>query len=39
MTVLEAIEVADMEPSEAVALFRRGAKLQEEGQEIRTEVA
>ena len=35
----EAIEVADMEPSEAVALFRRGAKLQEEGQEIRTEVA
>ena len=39
MTVLEAVEVADMEPSEAVALFRRYAKLQEEGQEIRTEVA
>ena len=39
MTVLEAIEVADMEPSEAVALFRRCAKLQEEGQEIRTEMA
>ncbi|KAK3169846.1 hypothetical protein OEA41_009230 [Lepraria neglecta] len=39
MTTLEAVEVADMEPAEAVALFRRGAKLQEEGQEIRTEVA
>ena len=39
MTVLEAIEVADMEPAEAVALFRRGAKLQEEEREIRTEVA
>ena len=39
ITTLEAVEVADMEPPEAVALFGRYAKLQQEGQEIRKEVA
>lgn len=38
MTLLEAVEVADLESSEAVDLFRRCAKLQDEGQDITTEV-
>ena len=38
MTFLEAVEVAGLEPSEAVDLFRRCAKLQDERQDITTEV-
>ncbi|KAK3176512.1 hypothetical protein OEA41_007835 [Lepraria neglecta] len=39
MTALEAVEVADMEPPEAVELFQRYAKIKEKGQDIATEVA
>ena len=39
ITILEAVEVADMELSEAVELFQRYAKIKEKGQDISTEVA
>ena len=39
MTTLDAVEVADMEPPEAVELFQRCAKITEKGQDIATEVA
>ncbi len=39
MTTLDAMEVADMEPLEAVELFQRCAKIKEKGQDIATEVA
>ena len=39
MTTLDAVEVADMEPPEAVELFQRYAKIRERGQDITTEVA
>ena len=39
MTTLEAVEVADMKPPEAVELFQRYAKIREKGQDIATEVA
>ena len=38
MTTLDAVEVADIEPSEAVELFQRYAKIREKGQDIATEV-
>ena len=39
MTTLDAVEVAEMEPPEAVELFQRYAKIKEQGQDIATEVA
>ena len=39
MTTLDAVEVADIEPPEAVELFQRCAKIREKGQDIVTEVA
>ena len=39
MTTLDAVEVADMEPSEAIEVFQRCAKIKERGQDIVTEVA
>ncbi len=39
ITTLDAVEVADMEPPEAVELFQRYAKIREKGQDIATEVA
>ena len=39
MTTLDAVEVAEMEPSEAIELFQRCAKTKERGQDIVTEVA
>lgn len=38
MITLDAVEVAEMEPSEARELFQRYAKLTEEGPDIRKEV-
>ena len=38
-TALDAVEVADMEPSEAIELFQRCAKIKEKSQDIITEVA
>ncbi len=38
MTTLDAVEVAEMEPSEATELFRRYAKLTEEGPDVIKEV-
>lgn len=38
ITTLDAVEVADMEPSEALELFRRYAKLTEEGPDVIKEV-
>ncbi|KAI4194979.1 MAG: hypothetical protein LQ350_007465 [Teloschistes chrysophthalmus] len=38
MTLLEAIEVADMEPSEATELFRRCRRIQGLGPELETEI-
>lgn len=38
MTMLEAVEVADMESSEAAELFQRCAKIQEKGQDVEVEV-
>ena len=38
MTTLDAVEVADMKPLEAIELFQRCAKIKERGQEIVTEV-
>ena len=34
MTTLDAVEVADMEPSEAIELFQRCAKIKGRGQDI-----
>ena len=39
MTTLDTVEVADMEPPEAIELFRRYAKIKEQDQDIITEVA
>lgn len=39
MTTLEAVEVADVKPPEAVELFQRYAKTREKAQDIATEVA
>ena len=39
MTTLEAVEVADMEPPEAVELFQRYANIKEKSQDVATEVA
>ena len=39
MTTLDTVEVAEMEPSEAIELFQRYAKMTEKGQDIATEVA
>ncbi len=39
MTTLDAVEVADIEPPEAIELFQRCAKTKEKGQDIATEVA
>jgi len=38
MTALEAVEVADMEPAEAVELFRTSAKLDRTGSEVEEEI-
>ena len=39
MTTLDAVEVAEMEPSEATELFQKYAKIKDKGQDIATEVA
>ena len=39
ITTLNAVEVADMKPPEAIELFQRYAKIRERGQDIATEVA
>ena len=39
ITTLDAVEVAEMEPPEAIELFQRYAKIREKGQDIATEVA
>ena len=39
ITTLDAVEVADMEPPEAIELFQKYAKIREKGQDIATEVA
>ena len=39
MTTLDAVEVVNMEPLEAIELFQRCAKIKEENQDIITEVA
>ncbi|KAK3176975.1 hypothetical protein OEA41_008301 [Lepraria neglecta] len=38
-TALDAVEVAEMEPSEAIELFQRYAKIKDKGQDIATEAA
>ena len=39
ITTLDAVEVAEMEPSEATELFQRYAKIKDKGQDIATEAA
>ena len=39
ITTLDTVEVAEMEPSEAIELFQRYAKIKEKGQDIATEAA
>ena len=39
MTTLDVVEMADIEPAEAIELFQRCTKIKEKGQDIVTEVA